>query len=133
MRQLETEMDNVAKENGLQTKILNREDEPDKYVKSYLLGFQKSVKPADFFRLEIAINEYFDRAVKLLPKDAEKETASRAYLKSAPIQAGPGRAGGFMGITLEPAVPESHKRYSAVITALENVIVAAESCIRRYK
>lgn len=124
MKDVETAMDPIAKDKGLQTNING-----DRFT----LGFDKVVIPADFFRLELEIADYFDRTVELLPEDSEYEKSSKAYLKAEPIQAGPTWSGGYRGVILEPNVPESHEKHSDVINALENVIVAAESCIKRYK
>ncbi|MBW3001920.1 hypothetical protein KY338_02025 [Candidatus Woesearchaeota archaeon] len=124
MKELETVMDPIAKDSGLQTNINGD---------MYTLGFDKIVDPKDFFRLELEIAAYFDRKIELLPEDSEHEKSSKAYLKAEPIQEGPVWTQGYRGVILEPAVPESHEKHSEVINALENVIVAAQACIKKYE
>ncbi|MBD3304062.1 hypothetical protein GF343_02875 [Candidatus Woesearchaeota archaeon] len=124
MKKLEAVMDPIAKEQGLQTNINQG---------MFTLGFDRVVDPKDFFRLEAGIADYIDRTVELMPEDREYETSSKAYLKAEPIQAEPSWTKGYRGVILESNVPEGHEKHKEVINALENVIVAANSCIRKYQ
>lgn len=123
MKRLE-EMMSIFWDNGIRTNITER---PDKSLPPrYTITFLKAVNPVNFFILLKEISVYFDWAGRLLPA----ELGNCVLAESIPPKP---EADSYTGIILEPKVKKDHEMYSAVVNALENVLMAAEACRRKYE
>ena len=141
MKKLEKEMNRIAKEYGI---TINTNIEPDNFIqRTYTINFSKPVETVDGLRLWEEIVYYLNKTVKLpiklRPADArEFRKPDEIYIgveiiKAEEVLPRNHAFWSYNRIVIKSNVKKGHERYSAVVNALENVLMAAEACRMKYE
>ncbi len=141
MKQLETAIDSIAKDYGITT---STHVEPDNFIqREYTINFSKPVETVDGLRLWEEIVQYLNKTVKLpitlRPADArEFRKPDEIYIgveiiKTEDVLPKNRAFWSYNRIIIKSNVKKGHEMYSAVVNALENVLIAAEACRKKYE